>query len=210
MSFLSRFFNRRPANSPAATPAASPAATSSNPEVSPSDRAATSSRLHLVPPDRPHRPANQPASEGALAIDPRSEERGPRRRRRSRHRRGHSSAAVDETPQQHEPILFPLPAGPGLFSDMPAIERAVAEAGWTSPTPIQERSLPILRTGADLVGQAQTGSGKTAAFGIPLLERLDPELKAVQALVVVPTRELAEQVTMEMTRLGKYAGLRPV
>jgi ATP-dependent RNA helicase DeaD len=62
----------------------------------------------------------------------------------------------------------------------------------------------------DLVGQAQTGSGKTGAFGIPLLEKLDPELKAVQALVVVPTRELAEQVTTELARLGKYAGLRPV
>ncbi|HEX6513159.1 MAG TPA: DEAD/DEAH box helicase [Chloroflexota bacterium] len=99
-------------------------------------------------------------------------------------------------------------ATPGLFSESAAIERAVAEAGWTSPTPIQEKSIPVLRSGADLVGQAQTGSGKTGAFGIPTLERLNPDIDAVQALVVVPTRELAEQVTTELNRLGKYAGLR--
>ena len=98
---------------------------------------------------------------------------------------------------------------PGLFSDLPEIERAVAEAGWPKPTAIQERSMPVLRSGADLVGQAQTGSGKTGAFGLPILEMIDPQLQAVQALVVVPTRELAEQVTVEIERLGKYRRIRP-
>ncbi|HLQ35416.1 MAG TPA: DEAD/DEAH box helicase [Chloroflexota bacterium] len=107
-----------------------------------------------------------------------------------------------------EPLLFPVPTTPGLFSESPAVERAVAESGWQQPTAIQERSIPVLRRGADLVGQAQTGSGKTGAFGIPILERLDVDLHVVQALVVVPTRELAEQVTTEMNRLGKYTGLR--
>ncbi len=67
--------------------------------------------------------------------------------------------------------------------------------------------MPVLRTEADLVGQAKTGSGKTGAFGIPLLERLDPAHRSVQALVVVPTRELAEQVNTELSRLSKYTGL---
>jgi ATP-dependent RNA helicase DeaD len=107
-------------------------------------------------------------------------------------------------------LLFPVSAKPGEFSENPAIEHAVAEAGWLSPTPIQQRAIPVLRSGSDLVGQAQTGSGKTGAFGVPILEKLDPNFKAVQALVVVPTRELAEQVTTEVNRLGKYAGLRAV
>lgn len=112
--------------------------------------------------------------------------------------------------QVREPLLFPVHATPGLFSENPAIEHGIAEAGWLSPTPIQERAMPVLRSGTDLVGQAQTGSGKTGAFGIPILEKLDPQFKGVQALVVVPTRELAEQVTTEMNRLGKYAHLRAV
>ncbi|HLY67075.1 MAG TPA: DEAD/DEAH box helicase [Chloroflexota bacterium] len=117
--------------------------------------------------------------------------------------------AIQDAPAR-EPLLFPLPSTPGLFSENPAIERAIAEAGWTEPTAIQQRAMPVLRSGADLVGQAQTGSGKTGAFGIPILERLDPELREVQALVVVPTRELAEQVTSELTRLGRHSGLRTV
>src|SRR5690348_6093074 len=64
----------------------------------------------------------------------------------------------------------------------------------SEPTPIQAKSLPLLLEGHDLIGQAKTGSGKTLAFAIPMVEKVDPELKAVQALVLVPTRELAQQV----------------
>lgn len=73
-----------------------------------------------------------------------------------------------------------------------------------APTPIQEQAIPVLQSGRDLLAQAQTGTGKTAAFAIPVLERVDPGLKRPQALVVVPTRELAVQVTREFGGLGKY------
>ena len=71
---------------------------------------------------------------------------------------------------------------------------AIAQLGFTTPSPIQEQSIPPLLEGRDLLGQAQTGTGKTAAFGLPLLARLDPALKAPQMLVLAPTRELAIQV----------------
>ena len=80
--------------------------------------------------------------------------------------------------------------------------------GYLTPTPIQEQVVPALSKGGDLVGQAQTGTGKTAAFGIPLAERLDNRVNEVQAIVLVPTRELAQQVSAELTKIMKYTGLR--
>jgi ATP-dependent RNA helicase DeaD len=74
--------------------------------------------------------------------------------------------------------------------------------------PIQEQAIPPLLEGKDVIGQAHTGSGKTAAFSIPLIEKLDGSKPYVQALVVVPTRELALQVTDEFNKLAKYAGLK--
>ncbi|MBV8086486.1 MAG: DEAD/DEAH box helicase [Chloroflexi bacterium] len=210
MSILSFFRRWRGANSPATT---SEAAT--QPASSPSTAEHVSPAAPIALRPRPQAAASstpQPKSDGALALDeqPAHKKRRRPRKRRSAADRAERAAAGGLASETREPILFPIPDGPGKFSDLVEIERAVAEAGWIEPTPIQEQSLPVLRSGVDLVGQAQTGSGKTGAFGIPLLERLDPDLKSVQALVVVPTRELAEQVTTELTRLGKYAGLRPV
>ena len=88
--------------------------------------------------------------------------------------------------------------------------RALADMGYTDPTPIQEQVVPLVRNGRDLVGQAQTGTGKTAAFGIPLVEKLDPSVGVPQALVLTPTRELAKQVHGEITRLGKYRRVQGV
>ncbi|MGH2518224.1 MAG: DEAD/DEAH box helicase, partial [Chloroflexota bacterium] len=161
---------------------------------------------------QPRSEAGRPRSEGALARSetaPAIGEAQPDRPRRQRHRRrsGSTAAAVDAP---REPLLFPIKAGPGVFSELPELEQAVADAGWTSPTPIQEQAAPVLRSGVDLVGQAQTGSGKTGAFGLPMLELIDPQLPAAQALVVVPTRELAEQVTTELERLGRYRRIHPV
>ena len=96
---------------------------------------------------------------------------------------------------------------PGRFGSLeinPQIARAIADLGYMAPTPIQEQAIPVLQSGRDLLAQAQTGTGKTAAFAIPVLERVDPGLKRPQALVVVPTRELAVQVTREFGGLGKY------
>ncbi|MCZ6891624.1 MAG: DEAD/DEAH box helicase [Chloroflexi bacterium] len=90
------------------------------------------------------------------------------------------------------------------------VARALEEIGYVSPTPIQEAVIPLVRKGQDVVGQAQTGTGKTAAFGIPLMEALAPDVGTVQALVLVPTRELAVQVRGELARLGKFRGVKSV
>jgi ATP-dependent RNA helicase DeaD len=89
----------------------------------------------------------------------------------------------------------------------PAMLRALAGMGIERPTPIQALALPALLAGRDLIGQARTGSGKTLAFVIPLVRAVDPRLRAVQALVLVPTRELAAQVTAEIARLGRHRGV---
>jgi ATP-dependent RNA helicase DeaD len=74
------------------------------------------------------------------------------------------------------------------------IVRTLDALGYEAPTPIQERTIPVLLSGRDLIGQAQTGTGKTAAFALPILEKIDPEQRQTQALVLTPTRELAMQV----------------
>ncbi|HVE72252.1 MAG TPA: DEAD/DEAH box helicase [Thermoanaerobaculia bacterium] len=76
----------------------------------------------------------------------------------------------------------------------PEIVETLTALGYEAPTPIQERTIPLLLSGKDLIGQAQTGTGKTAAFALPILEKIDPKLKKTQALVLTPTRELAMQV----------------
>ncbi len=86
----------------------------------------------------------------------------------------------------------------------PDVARAVDELGFMAPTPVQLQAIPFLRQGRDLLAQAQTGTGKTAAYAIPIIERVDPKEKRPQALVVVPTRELAVQVTREFGMLGKF------
>ncbi len=84
------------------------------------------------------------------------------------------------------------------------ILRAITDMGFEEATPIQAKAIPIELTGADVVGQAQTGTGKTAAFGIPLLQKIDPRSKKLQAIVLCPTRELAIQVADEIRQLAKY------
>nr|WP_202409805.1 MULTISPECIES: DEAD/DEAH box helicase [Halobacillus] len=80
--------------------------------------------------------------------------------------------------------------------------------GFEETTPIQEQTIPLGLEGKDVIGQAQTGTGKTAAFGIPMLEKINKQVKGVQGLVIAPTRELAIQVAEEMNRLGKGKGAR--
>lgn len=86
----------------------------------------------------------------------------------------------------------------------PDVAHAIDDLGFMGPTPVQAKAIPILRSGRDLLAQAQTGTGKTAAFAIPVVELVDPGIKRPQALVVVPTRELAVQVTREFGTIGKY------
>ncbi len=88
------------------------------------------------------------------------------------------------------------------------IIRALSDMGFEEPTPIQEQAIPILLAGKDLVGQAQTGTGKTAAFGIPLLENIKTDTGAIQGVILTPTRELAIQVAEEMNKLGQFSTSR--
>jgi ATP-dependent RNA helicase DeaD len=90
------------------------------------------------------------------------------------------------------------------------IQKAIRELGWTAPTSIQAQVIPYLKTGRDLVARAEAGSARTAAFGIPMLQRLDPRSKAVQGLVLVPGRDLAREVAVDLGALGVYTRLRIV
>ena len=100
--------------------------------------------------------------------------------------------------------LAPALASFGGLTIHPDIARAIAELGFVAPTPVQTEAIPPLQRGQDVFAQAQTGTGKTAAFAIPILERIDITEKRPQALVVVPTRELALQVTREFGAIGRY------
>ena len=85
-----------------------------------------------------------------------------------------------------------------------SIKKAVKDLGFEEPTPIQSLAIPLLRDGRDVIGQAHTGTGKTAAYGIPIVETADPAGKQPQALVLCPTRELAIQVSEELRKLAKH------
>ncbi len=84
------------------------------------------------------------------------------------------------------------------------LQEAIAEMGFENATPIQSQAIPHILEGRDIIGQAQTGTGKTAAFGVPLIDRLDTRDKGIQALIMCPTRELAVQVANEIKKLIKF------
>src|SRR3989304_5327544 len=88
------------------------------------------------------------------------------------------------------------------------ILRAVAEMGFKELFPIQARAIQPLLEGRDVIGQAHSGTGKTAAYALPMLEKMDTRRAEVQGLVLTPTRELAVQVAGEIKRFGKYLGVR--
>src|SRR5947207_15179016 len=96
------------------------------------------------------------------------------------------------------------------FADLGLSEptlQALRDVGYETPSPIQQQAIPALLEGRDVIGQARTGTGKTAAFGLPILEYLDPAQQAVQALVLTPTRELCIQVTQALRAYGAHAGI---
>ena len=102
------------------------------------------------------------------------------------------------------------PAGQGEVAGFAALGlseaalRAIADLGYAAPTPVQEQVIPLLLAGRDVIAQAPTGTGKTAAYGLPIVERLDQDELRPQALIVVPTRELAIQVAEAIHALGRY------
>ncbi len=94
-----------------------------------------------------------------------------------------------------------------LFSELgisPEVLRAIEKMGFEQASPIQAEAIPVLLEGHDVVGQSQTGSGKTAAFAVPAVEKVDPALRATQALILCPTRELAVQVSEEFHKLAAF------
>ncbi|HTS23801.1 MAG TPA: DEAD/DEAH box helicase [Casimicrobiaceae bacterium] len=110
-------------------------------------------------------------------------------------------------------------SSPSSFAELglrPELLRAVAEAGYTTPTPIQAQAIPLILAGSDVMGGAQTGTGKTAGFALPILQKLlptantspSPARHPVRALILTPTRELAIQVEESIRTYGKYTGLR--
>jgi ATP-dependent RNA helicase DeaD len=94
-----------------------------------------------------------------------------------------------------------------LFSELglsAELLKAIDKLGFEQASPIQAEAIPVLLAGGDVVGQSQTGSGKTAAFGVPAIEKVDPHLRAVQVLILCPTRELAVQVSEELHKLAAF------
>jgi len=94
------------------------------------------------------------------------------------------------------------------FGLEPKVLRAITEMGFEESTPIQEKTIPLAMEGRDLIGQAQTGTGKTAAFGIPLVNKINITEERISALIMCPTRELAIQVAEEIEKLGRFKGIR--
>lgn len=104
---------------------------------------------------------------------------------------------------------LPANSPPETFADLqihPDVVRAIADVGYESPTGIQAATIPALMAGSDVVGLAQTGTGKTAAFALPILSKIDTTSKTTQALVLAPTRELALQVAEAFSRYGAHVG----
>jgi ATP-dependent RNA helicase RhlE len=126
------------------------------------------------------------------------------------------------TPDAAEATAAPAPSAPaGTFDELgllPELLRAVKDAGYTTPTPIQIQAIPIILAGKDVMGGAQTGTGKTAGFTLPLLQRLarhassspSPARHPVRALILAPTRELAMQVHQSVVTYSKHVPLRSV
>jgi len=120
---------------------------------------------------------------------------------------------ISGAPISEAPTLTRRTEAPTTFGGLtlsPETFRAIHRLGWLEPTPIQREGIPIMASGRDMIGQAETGSGKTGAYGIPIVERLDPSSRTLQALVLVPTRELALQVAEEIRILGRGRGLSVV
>ena len=160
----------------------------------------------------PHRaPVHQPHTHHEQATHPAAHEPLAPRRRRNRGRRGRGAGSTDVgSPTASQPGL-PAAQAPisRAFADLGVGEtalEAIAALGYSNPTPIQAAALPRLLAGDDLIGLAQTGTGKTIAFGIPLARSIDPSRNEVQAVVMVPTRELANQVKDVIHHLGLFYG----
>lgn len=176
----------------------------------------TSTSLSDKDTDRiPSPPASEESHRGSNGQAPSRRRRRPRRRREksalSTPPQGSVEGGAAEAPSNGKTPPNAEPATPfGALALSPDTAAALQGMDYTEPTEIQAQAVPHLLGGRDLVGQAQTGSGKTAAYGIPMVERLNPREGGSQGLVLVPTRELAMQVRDELNRLGSRRGIRAI
>lgn len=175
---------------------------------------------HKRPSDS-HRGDHKPRGERSEKRDEPRRDRGDRRERGGRDRgerreRGPREEKPKPVRENHTPVPPPppppVPDGPypenwQVLGLSPAVLAAVRETGYEKPTTIQEKSIPIILTGKDVVGASQTGTGKTAAFALPTITRLGPPGK-FRCLVLEPVRELAAQVVEQFEKYGKHTGLR--
>ena len=166
----------------------------------PSREASAPRRPRRRRPKRPQHTAERPPEQQA--------DRPTGQRRKRRGRKPNPNAA----PQYRKESQAPTAewSGSGLFGEIPVspeVDRALVDMGYSQPTPIQSMVVPLIREGRDVVGQAQTGTGKTASFGIPIVETVDPAPGDPQALVLAPTRELALQVCSEISAIGHHRGI---
>jgi ATP-dependent RNA helicase DeaD len=111
------------------------------------------------------------------------------------------------TPNPTESLFEPLSSFDSFSED---IRKGIADLGWRTPMEVQRRVVPVMRAGRDLIAQAVTGSGKTGAFGLSSIERIDPELHVPQLLVLAPTRELALQIEKEVATMGRHRGVETI
>lgn len=113
----------------------------------------------------------------------------------------------EESPESNEPTET---GGFDVFGLSPKVVQAISDLGFEAPTPIQSQAIPVLLEGGDLIGQAQTGTGKTAAFALPIIQNIDVGNPITQAIILAPTRELAVQVAGGVHDLAKNTGIRVV
>ncbi len=199
----------RPAQAaPSAPGARNGAATRPRPRQRPA-RATTEAPARETP--APRRPRRRRPKRPQHTADGPPEQQAARptgQRRKRRGRRPNPNAA----PQYRKESPAPTAewSGSGLFGEIPVspeVDHALVDMGYSEPTPIQNMVIPLIREGRDVVGQAQTGTGKTASFGIPIVETVDPAPGDPQALVLAPTRELALQVCSEISAIGHHRGI---
>ncbi|MCY3922324.1 MAG: DEAD/DEAH box helicase [Chloroflexi bacterium] len=235
LSFLRRLISKpgatqsaEPARPPAAPPAPARQATAAN-GAAPADARPRRRRRKRKPRGaaaQSSSPARSNDQAAPHAAPPRSGEQPPARSGRRRNRRRRSGGGGPPAPQSatQKALLsggYKLPALDALdhvsadewspaFSSLGLSDRmlsALTALKFEEPTPIQAQSIPLLMNGHDVVGQAQTGTGKTVAFGLPAVEICDPDLGECQAIVLTPTRELAQQVGSVLDFFARAAGL---
>lgn len=181
--------------------------TPSQPEQKAEETAATETQASAAAASEPE--ASEPAKTDTKASEPAASEPSASEPSASEPAASEPSASESSKPDSEAPAQAAEPAEPdgSSFAGLGLIEpllKALDDVGYETPSPIQASTIPPILAGRDVVGQAQTGTGKTAAFALPLLSRLAPQLKTPQVLVLTPTRELALQVAEAFQRYAVH------